>query len=280
MRIIVQTVASSIDTLLALPDHWVDGDMPLGYQSGAMADLLERCRTGRDVRADPIQVRIDTGGADLFRRHAMLSAYCQVIAHELGHWAQRRPGPEDSWVDDNAQFQRAARVTSPDQWARPIDEIDELATANSEHHADAIACELQSRPPLSPGYPSPSQVIGAMAPWALHSGLWWANAAHGDDHLGWTHPYPEIRLGLTGLRLGAPSSELANLRAQEPKPVEEGPPERGTPADMARTFQTWSEVMLEIASNRQVAMEHGLGERAARMDRFAIELSRRLGEEA
>ena len=38
--------------------------------------------------------------------------------------------------------------------------------------------------------------------------------------------------------------------------------------------------MLEIASNRQVAMEHGLGERAARMDRFAIELSRRLGEEA
>lgn len=278
LRIMVQTVASSIRTLMALPHEWVDGDMPLGYQSGAMSDLLERCRTGGDVRTEPIQVRIDTGGADLFRRHAMLSAYCQVIAHELGHWALRRPGPGDSWVDDNPEYQRASRVTSPGQWAQPIDEIDEVATANSEHHADAIACEIQRRYPLSPGYPSPSQVIGAMAPWALHSGLWWTNAAHADGHLGWTHPYPELRLGITGLILGLPSSELKNLRAQKPEPVKTEPPEPGTPADMAGKFQTWCEVMLDIATNRQIALNRGLDGRAALLDRVAINVSRRLRE--
>ncbi|MDC7121197.1 hypothetical protein OMK64_06580 [Cellulomonas fimi] len=278
LRIVVQTVAASIRTLRELPERWVDGDLPLGYQSGAMSDVLERCQTGRDVRAEPIQISIHTGGADLFRRHAMLSAYCQVIAHELGHWAQRRPGPDDTWLDDNPDFQRAARVTSPAQWAQPIDEVDELATANSENHADAIACEIQTRPPLGPGYPSPSQVIGAMAPWALHSGLWWAAAAHTDKHLGWTHPYPEIRLGLTALRLGQPASELANLRASRPRPVATEPPAPGTPADMALKFQAWSEVMLDIAANRQVALDRGLESRASTWDRFTIEVDRRLKE--
>lgn len=275
LRIVMQTVAASIRTLMELPDRWVDGEMPLGYQNGSMADLLERCQSGRDVRIEPIQVSIHTGGADLFRRHAMLSAYCQVIAHELGHWARRRPGPDDTWLEDNPEFQRAARVTRPDQWAQPIDEIDELATSNSENHADAIACEIQTRPPLGPGYPSPSQVIGAMAPWALHSGLWWAEAAHKERHLGWTHPYPELRLGLTALRLGQPASELANLRASRPRPTADDPPAPGTPADMAHKFQVWSEAMLDIATNREVALDRGLESRASTMDRVAIEINRR-----
>ncbi|MBO0901804.1 hypothetical protein J1G44_17325 [Cellulomonas sp. zg-ZUI199] len=278
LRIVVQTAASSIRTLTGLPDRWVDGDLPLGYQYGAMSDLLERCRERRDLRAEPIQVSIHTGRADLFRRHAMLSAYCQVIAHELGHWARRRPGPDDTWLDDNPAFQRAARVTRADQWAAPIDEVDEVATSNSENHADAVACEIQTRPPLGPGYPSPSQVIGAMAPWALHSGLWWAEAAHTEDHLGWTHPYPELRLGLTGLRLGQPASELANLRASRPRPVASDPPARGTPADMAMKFQVWCEAMLDIARNREIALERGLEHRTSTLDRFAIELRRGLGE--
>ncbi|SFK11846.1 hypothetical protein [Cellulomonas sp. KH9] len=33
LRILVQTAAASIRTLMGLPDRWVDGDLPLGHQA-------------------------------------------------------------------------------------------------------------------------------------------------------------------------------------------------------------------------------------------------------
>lgn len=271
LRIFTQTMAASLDTICRVPEEWIDGDLPVDGQYGSLQDLLDRCDAGQDVRDDPIQIALHTGAQDHLRRHAMLSAVCQLIAHEVAHWSRSRPGPNGTWVPDNAEFQRAARVTSYEQLARPIDEIDEVATGNAEHHADSIACAIQMQSPLWSGGPILGQVIGAMSPLALHAGLWWRRAAHTDQVLGWTHPYPEMRMGIVGTLLSWGEEAL--------QPVPLPSPEPGSVADTAQRFELWARGMLDIEQNRAVALERGLNDRGlAILTMAAIEADRRLRE--
>jgi hypothetical protein len=273
MRIFMQTVAASLDTIRRVPEEWIDGDVPVGGQYGSLSDLLDRSDTGQDVRDDPIQIALHTGAQDHLRRHAMLSAVCQLMAHEVAHWARSRPGPSGTWVPDNAKFQRAARVTSFEQLTRPIDEIDEVATGNAEHHADSIACAIQRQPPLWSGEPMLGQIIGAMAPLALHAGLWWRWAAQTDRNLGWTHPYPDLRMGLVGIHL-ASGEEAAQHKAVPPATFEPG-----STADMARRFHVWARAVLDIDTNRSIALKRGLDNRGVAVpSRVFIDVERRIRE--
>jgi len=268
LRIFTQTVAGSLDTIFRVPEEWIDGDLPVAGQYGSLTELLDRCDAGQDVRDDPIQIALHTGSQDHLRRHAMLSAICQIIAHEVGHWCRSRPGPDDTWVPDNADFQRTARVTSYEQLARPIDEIDELATGNAEYHADSIACSIQRQPPLWSGRPSFGQIIGGMAPLALHAGLWWRRAAHTERDLGWTHPYPELRQLIVGML----------LTGTEAAPIHRAA-EHGSIADSAQRFNLWARAMLDIEQNRSRAITRGLDDRMLGvMNRVAIDFQRRLSE--
>jgi hypothetical protein len=247
LRIFTQTMASSLSTIRHVPEELIDGDLPVGMQYGSLMDLLNRCDAGQDIRDDPIQVQVDTGPQDYLRRHAMLSAICQLITHEVAHWARSRPGPNATWVPDNAEYQRAARMTSYEQMARPISEADDIAKGVADHYADVIACVIQMQPPLWSGEPMLGQIIGAMSPLALHAGLWWRRAAHTDRDLGWKHQNPEMRMGLVGLLL-ADSNELTRLSAE--RPVSPPAPEPGSDADTARRFEIWARGMLDIVAAR------------------------------
>lgn len=281
LRILVQTIAASLDTIRAVPERWIDGDLLVDGQYGSLHDLLERCDAGQDVRDHPIQISLHTGSPDHLRRHAMLTAITQLIAHEVGHWSRSRPGPDGTWVADNLDYQRDARVTSIKQLAQPIDEIDEVATSNAEHHADSIACSVQLQTPLWSGRPMLGQIIGAMSPLALHAGLWWRRAAYTDRNLGWTHPYPELRMGLVGMLVGR-RDESGRVRAQQRSSESNATNVDTTPTadsieDTSHRFDHWVRGMLDIEKNRSVALERGLDERGLGvMNRFSIELERRL----
>lgn len=258
LRALTLWMSQSLATILGhdrlAPD--VEDPQVVRYQLG---QVVRRLFNGVDLR-DDLSVAVFGGPAEQFRRIAMTSALCYVVAHEVGHLARNRVGP-GVWVADNAEFQRGARQLTMSGWAQPRSEVDALATLNAERHADRIAAEVLRSPPMRREVVTWAHIVGVLSVTAIQSALWWARAARSDTDLGWTHPYPEFRMSTLAMLLSVSDADYADaFWSKVAKPVDEAAG-RSPLGAATNAFVAWARDVLEITEHKQAARQRGLEDR-------------------
>ena len=103
-----------------------------------------------------------------------------------------------------------------------------------------------------------AHIVGVLSVTALQSALWWARAARTTADLGWTHPYPEVRMLNLGMLLSVTDAEYADaFWSERAKAVPESA--QNSPLVGAKdAFVNWVRDALEIRVHKAAALELGL----------------------
>jgi hypothetical protein len=187
-----------------------------------------------------------------------------------------RPGPSNQWVADNHDGQSFDQLNA----AMPKDEVDEGRAHIVESHADATAVRiLRQRPLAASGQASVPLVVGSMSALALHSALWWSRAAKRRAALGWTHPFPELRLSMVGYQLAMSAEDWMNLWIASP-PRAPDPNAASTYQQLATEgFREWLDSAMGTGKQRRKAYRQGFDDLGINyIDRIMLAAIRRLEE--
>jgi hypothetical protein len=186
----------------------ITGDETWGHDSANTDFLVDQFQRLTVANLDRVDVRRTSpvvallGPREGLRRALLLGGLLYLVAHEYGHVAQ---GHRSLAAPTAALVARAIM--------EPTSESHVLRSQREELEADGWALsildalEKEGRERRGDGQALNVIHMGMVMVLGLQSASWWRSLVSGSEEYGWTHPPPDVRLGvLPEFELHAPSS--------------------------------------------------------------------------